>query len=78
MSQQKPLRQRMPKTAEFVDACREAFGAEAVDRALRNAIAGGSDFYATENGHSIGTPLPAPGARFTADRLYLKPKAPQP
>jgi hypothetical protein len=58
----KPLRLAMPKTAAFVDAIRSAFGAEVVDRALRNALAGGTDFFASENGQTIGNRLPPPGA----------------
>jgi len=67
----KPLRLAMPKTAEFVDAIRSAFGASVVDRALRNALAGGTDFFASENGQTIGNRLPPPGASFTVDQLHI-------
>ena len=66
-----PLRMTMPKTAAFVDACRSAFGAEMVDRALRNAMAGGTDFFAAENGRTIGSQLPPAGASFTVDQLQI-------
>lgn len=71
---QKPMRQAMPKVAEWIDACREAFGAETINRAIRNGMAGGTDFYASEGGNVIGCQMPAPGARFTADQLQLLPK----
>lgn len=71
---QKPMREAMPKVAEFIDACREAFGAETINRAIRNGMAGGTDFYASEGGHTMGCLLPPPGARFTADQLQLLPK----
>ena len=71
---QKPMREAMPKVAEFIDACREAFGDEAVHRAIRNGMAGGTDFYASEGGHTIGCQMPPPGARCTADQLQLLPK----
>lgn len=63
------FRQDMPKVAEFIDAVRESFGGAMVSAAIRNGLAGGSDFHATENGHTVGTPAPAPGARFTANQL---------
>lgn len=67
----KPLRQAMPRVAEFIDAAREAFGAAAVDRAIRNGMAGGTDFYASEAGHTVGRLPVAPGARFTFDALQI-------
>jgi len=72
----KPLRQTMPHTAEWIDAIREAFGLDVVNAAIRNGMAGGSDFYASESGHVIGHPLPPPGARFNADYL-LQHRPPQ-
>lgn len=66
----KPLRQAMPKTAAFVDALRAVFGAPAIDQAIRNGMAGGSDFFASEGGHTIGC-QPPPGASFSVDALQL-------
>lgn len=56
MSQQKPkpLRQTMPTVAAWIDELREAFGDQAVNPAIRNGAAGGSHFYAEENGHTLG------------------------
>ena len=72
----KPLRQAMPKVAEWIDACRESFGAETINRAIRNGLAGGTDFYASEGGNVIGCQMPEPGASFTADQLQITPKRP--
>jgi hypothetical protein len=75
----KPLRQAMPRVAEFVDAVREAFGAAAVDRAIRNGMAGGTDFCASEAGHTVGHQAAEPGASFSFDDLQISPrKEPQP
>ncbi len=63
------FREDMPQTAEFIDALRQAFGGAMVSAAIRNGLAGGSDFHATENGHSIGTPAEKPGASFTVNQL---------
>lgn len=69
----KPLRQAMPRVAEFVDAAREAFGAPAVDRAIRNGLAGGTDFHASEAGRTVGHLPAAPGASFSFDDLQITP-----
>jgi|AATN01.1.fsa_nt_gi hypothetical protein len=70
-----PLRQAMPRVAEFVDAAREAFGAAAVDQAIRNGLAGGTDFHASEGGHTVGHLPAAPGASFTFDQLQITRKS---
>ena len=67
----KPLRQAMPRVAEFIDAAREAFGAAAVDRSIRNGLAGGTDFYASEAGRTVGHLPAAPGASFSFDDLQI-------
>ena len=54
MTKPKPLRQTMPTVAAWVDGLREAFGADAINPAIRNGAAGGSYFFAEENGHAIG------------------------
>lgn len=50
----KPLREAMPTVAAWIDELREAFGADSINAAIRNGMAGGDHFYASENGHSIG------------------------
>jgi len=76
IAEKKPMRQAMPKVAEWIDACRDAFGAETINRAIRNGLAGGTDFYAREGGNDIGCQMPEPGASFTADQLQITPKRP--
>jgi hypothetical protein len=68
---QKPLRQAMPKVAEFLDALREVFGEQPVNAAYKASRDGLPTFHACENGMSIGIVPPEPGARFTADQLRL-------
>lgn len=53
------LRDQMPQTAAFIDACREAFGAAEVDEAIRRGMRGEEGFHAIEAGIEIGTPLAA-------------------
>lgn len=79
------MRVAMPKVAEFIDLAREAFGAGAVNRAIRNGLAGGSDFFAREAGQTLGNELPTPGVRFPISAQHLddfpsppKKKSPQP
>lgn len=74
MTPAKPMRQAMPRVAEFVDAVRVAFGAAAVDRAIRNGMAGGTDFFASEAGHTVGHQAAAPGASFRFDDLQISPR----
>ncbi len=74
MTPAKPLREAMPRVAEFVDAVREAFGAAAVDRAIRNGMAGGTDFCASEAGHTVGHQAAEPGASFSFDDLQISPR----
>lgn len=57
----KNLRQDMPLVTEFVDAMREAFGAEPGNAAIRAGLDGQPTFWARENGHEIGTKSPTPG-----------------
>ena len=57
MSENKPksMRQAMPTVAAWIDELREAFGADSINAAIRNGVAGGAAFYATENGQTIGS-----------------------
>jgi hypothetical protein len=71
----KPLRQTMPRTAELIDALREHFGAAEIDQAICNGLAGGTDFWASEQGVTLGNHPAPPGAHFTADQLQLPEKA---
>lgn len=80
MSQEKPkpMRQTMPTVAAWVDELREVFGADAINPALRNGAAGGALFYATENGHSIGSDaMPGKYVVNMADMVLAKAEAEQ-
>ena len=62
----KPLRLAMPKTTEFIDALRYAFGELQIDRSIRAGIDGQPTFWAAEAGQEIGTRATPPCASFTA------------
>lgn len=51
---EKPLREAMPTVATWIDELREAFGADTINSAIRNGMAGGTHFYAEECGQQIG------------------------
>ncbi|NYT76540.1 hypothetical protein H0A71_06015 [Alcaligenaceae bacterium] len=52
----KSLRDQMPETTAFIDSLREAFGAEMINEQIRKGLKGEATFYASENGHELGTP----------------------
>lgn len=54
----KPLREKMPSVAAFIDDMRSAFGADVVNSAIRAGIDGQPTFWASEGGHQIGTRAP--------------------
>lgn len=47
------MREAMPQVTEFIDACRDAFGAADVDRWIRAGLKDGT-FWAEEAGHTVG------------------------
>jgi len=59
----KPMRLAMPTVAAFVDALREAFGADEVDGWIRDGIKrrSGAGFYASEAGAQIGQRVQSEG-----------------
>ena len=54
----KPLRQTMPFTTAIIDDFRLEFPEAEIEKSVRAGIDGQPTFYAKENGHSVGTPLP--------------------
>ena len=48
----------MPETAAFIDAMREAFGAENINPSIKAGLNGQPTFWAKENGQEIGTRAP--------------------
>lgn len=51
----KPLRAAMPTVAAFIDEMRAAFGADAINAAIKSGIDGQPTFWAKENGLEVGT-----------------------
>lgn len=49
------LRDAMPITASFIDALREAFGADGINEQIRRGIKGEPVFWAFENEMEVGT-----------------------
>jgi hypothetical protein len=60
------LRDQMPITAAFIDAMREAFGADVINAQIRAGLRGEPGFWARENGYEVGVKLPA-GVSFEHD-----------
>ncbi|OGT03312.1 MAG: hypothetical protein A2143_08055 [Gallionellales bacterium RBG_16_57_15] len=76
----KPLRERMPETAAFIDVCRETFGKECVNEMIRLGIEGAQTFHAAENGIEVGTAMPGFDELkgITLDRMVLREKKEEP
>ena len=55
MAKKLDLREAMPETAALIDRFRDAFGAANINDVIRRGMAGEPVFYASENGHEIGT-----------------------
>ena len=51
------MREQMPMTAAWIDSLRAAFGKDMIDQQIRRGMKGDPVFFASENGHSIGTRL---------------------
>ena len=65
----------MPAVAAWVDELREAFGADGINAAIRNGVAGGSQFYAEEAGQVIGSAgLPGRHIVSLADMVLARPE----
>lgn len=60
------MREQMPLCAAWIDELRSAFGTEYIDKIIRAGMRGAPVFYASENGHKVGTPVPA-GDRVVKD-----------
>ena len=68
----KNLRDTMPTVAAFIDECREAFGVEEVNDAIRGGMNGLPTFWARENGVEVGTKSPAPVNYITAADMVIR------
>jgi len=49
------MREQMPTVAAWIDSLRETFGKEHIDQQIRAGMKGQPVFFASENGHEIGT-----------------------
>lgn len=54
------MRAEMPGVAAWIDELRRVFGRDEIDAQIRRGMRGEPTFYAYENGHAIGTPIPKP------------------
>lgn len=52
------MRVQMPVVAAWIDQMRAAFGAAHIDGVMKAGMRGEPVFYASENGHTVGTPAP--------------------
>lgn len=53
------MREQMPVITDWIDRLREAFGKDSIDSVIRAGMRGEPVFYASENGHMVGTPIPS-------------------
>lgn len=69
------LRDTMPQTAAFIDACCEAFGTDHINGQLRLAMQGAQTFYAEENGLTFGTKFAPedPAKTISAEQMVIRP-----
>lgn len=71
------LRAAMPATTELIDACREAFGADAINASIRKGLAGiPGYFHAVENGREVGTEAAPETNSISATDMVLGPFIP--
>jgi len=56
------MRDQMPIVTALIDDLRATFGKEMIDGQIRSGINGQPTFWASENGHTVGTKMPEPRA----------------
>lgn len=52
------MREQMPVVAALIDEMRKTFGEANIDKVIRRGMRGEPVFYASENGHEVGTRPP--------------------
>lgn len=73
----KPMREAMPTVAAWIDELREVFGADGINTSIKNGMAGGADFYAEENGHTLGCEaMPVGQVVCLTEMILSKPEKP--
>lgn len=60
------MREQMPGVAAFIDTMRAAFGKQYINRQIALGLRNGT-FYASENGHTLGTQQSLVGLRVVTD-----------
>jgi hypothetical protein len=72
------LREEMPQVTAFIDRLRNTFGRDNIDAVIRRGMKGEPVFYASENGHTIGTDWsyvePSPAKETARERHYREAK----
>jgi hypothetical protein len=77
---QKNARTAMPLVTAWVNDLREAFGRDLIDDLIAKATTEGlPTFYASENGYTVGVPLPAlRGVEISAADMVINPPEKEP
>ena len=68
------MREFMPATAAWIDDLRSAFGAEAINSSIKSGMNGLPTFWASENGHEVGTRDTRPQNYVDAAQMVITPK----
>ena len=71
----KPMRELMPETTAFLDMLRAEFPDAGINEAIRAGMAGEPRFWASENGHQVGTPIELGPDAYVLDAEALAVKA---
>jgi hypothetical protein len=67
------LRDEMPQTAAWIDDLRAAFGAAGINAQIKKGMAGlPGFFYASENGHEVGTKATPPRCEVSVGDMVLE------
>lgn len=65
------MREQMPVVTDWIDRMRAAFGTEHIDGVIKAGMRGQPVFFASENGHQVGTPVPQ-GERVLLDERGVR------
>ncbi len=73
------LKEQMPQVAALLDRLRDTFGVNNINAVIRAGMHGEPVFYASENGHTLGTDWPDPtpvdmGKETARERHYREAK----
>lgn len=68
------LREEMPETYAFIEACRAAFGVKEINAQIKLGMDGAQTFHAVENGIEVGTQFREPVKFIMVQDMALKPR----